>query len=318
MSATVLIYEPDHPSDTQIYAARIAREFPALKIIAAGNSAAAIAGARDASILVAKAQDITAPLIAAMPQLRWIQALTTGVDPLQALTLAPVVTITSARGIHGPQMAELTLLYMLSLYRNLPRMALNQRHAIWERWGQKLLIGKTVAIVGVGSISEAIAIRCKAFGLRVIGVTHRLKVDGFDELHTREHLHAVAGRADFLVLVAPYTPDTHHMIDASVLASMPTSGYLINIARGKVVDEIALIEALRAQRLAGAALDVFDTEPLPATSPLWSMENVIVTPHIGGMSDIYIDQVMPLLLHNLRAYLTNDHAALRNPVALSH
>jgi phosphoglycerate dehydrogenase-like enzyme len=318
MPAAVLIYDPDAPSDARGYAAGITRELPALKVIAAGTIADAIAAANEAAILVAKAQDISAALVAAIPTLRWIQALTTGVDPLLALDLPPTVIVTSARGIHGPQMAELAVLYMLSLYRDFPRMLANQRRAVWQRWGQRLLAGKTAVIVGVGSISETLAARCKVFGLRVIGITGRRQADGFDELYTREHLHEVAARADFLVLLTPYTPETHHMIDASVLSAMPKSAYLINIARGKIVDEDALIAALRSGRIAGAALDVFETEPLPESSPLWGFDNVIVTPHIGGMSDIYAEQVMPLLMHNLHAYLAGDYAAMRNRVELSH
>jgi D-2-hydroxyacid dehydrogenase (NADP+) len=318
MSATILIYDPESPSDARAYAESISRELPALQVFAKSNIADAIACANEAAILVAKAHDITAALVAAMPKLRWIQALTTGVDPLHALHLPAGVTVTSARGIHGPQMAELALLYMLALSRELPRMLTNQRHATWQRWGQRLLLGRTAVIVGVGSIGEALAARCKAFGLRVVGITGRRQADGFDELHAREHLHDVVARADFLVLLTPYTPETHHMIDAAVLSAMPKSSYLINIARGKVVDEGALIEALRSGRIAGAALDVFETEPLPKTSPLWTFDNVIVTPHVGGLSDIYAGQIMPLLMHNLHAYLAGDHASMRNRVELVH
>jgi phosphoglycerate dehydrogenase-like enzyme len=131
-------------------------------------------------------------------------------------------------------------------------------------------------------------------------------------LHLRE---AVAG-ADFLVLLIPYSPETHHMIDASVLAAMKPTAYLINVARGGVVDEGALIEALRTHQIAGAGLDVFAQEPLPESSLLWDLDNVIITPHIGGMSDIYAEQVLPLLLHNLRAFAAGDRAAMLNLVTL--
>lgn len=312
MPTTILIYDPDSPSDSRAYADAIRRELPALNVVTAGSIADAIASARDAAVLAAKAQDITAELVAAMPKLAWIQAFTTGVDPLQALDVPKSTIITSARGIHGPQMAELVLLYMLSLYRDLPRMLINQRNTTWQRWGQRLLHGKTAVIVGVGSISEAIAARCKAFDMRVVGITRRHQAAGFDELYTREHLHETVARADFLVMVTPYTSETHHMIDAAVFNAMPNDAYLINVARGRVVDESALIEALRSGGIAGAALDVFETEPLPTTSPLWHFENVIVTPHIGGMSDIYAEQILPLLLHNLRAYLAGNYAVMRN------
>ncbi len=317
MSATLLLYDPDSPSDAHVYAHGLSREVPEVRLIATSDAAAAVAAAPEASVLIAKAQDVGAALIAAMPKLSWIQALTTGVDPLQALELPPSVTITTARGIHGPQMAELALLYMLCLYRDMPRMLMNQRQATWQRWGQRLLLGRIVVIVGVGSISETLAVRCKAFGLRVIGITRRSEAAGFDELYPRERLREVAARADFMVLVTPYTPETHHMIDAAVLAAMPKSAYVINIARGRVIDEVALIAALQTGGIAGAALDVFDAEPLPKTSPLWRFDNVIVTPHIGGMSDIYAEQILPLLLHNLRAFLAGDLSAMRNRVAIS-
>jgi D-2-hydroxyacid dehydrogenase (NADP+) len=317
VTATLLLYEPDSPSDAHVYAQGLSRELPPVRRIATSDVATAVAAAPEASVLMAKAHYVSAALVAAMPKLSWIQALTTGVDSLQELELPPSVTITTARGIHGPQMSELALLYMMCLYRDMPRMMMNQRHAIWQRWGQRLLLGRTVVIVGVGSISETLAAHCKTFGLRVIGVTRRREVAGFDELYPRERLREAAARADFLVLLMPYTPESHHMIDAAVLAALPNSAYVINIARGRVIDEAALIAALRTGGIAGAALDVFDTEPLPKTSPLWSFDNVIVTPRIGGMSDIYAEQILPLLLHNLRAFLAGDLSAMRNRVAIS-
>lgn len=289
---------------------------PARDVVATSNRAEALARASEATILIAKAQDISAELVGAMPRLGWIQALTTGVDPLLALKLPSSVLVTSARGIHGPQMAELSILLMMSLSRDFPRLLANQREKRWERWGQRLLTGKTVVIVGVGAIGEALAARCGPLGLKVIGVTNRTAVDHFDELYPRERLHDAAARADFLVLLVPYSPETHHLIDASVLAAMKPSAYLINLARGNVVDEAAVIDALKVRRIAGAGLDVFAQEPLPPSSPLWGLDNVIVTPHIGGMSDIYAEQILPLLVHNLRAYIAGDRAAMRNRIEL--
>lgn len=314
MRAPILIYEPDSPADADAYAGRIAREFPGIEVAAASSLANAVVCARDAAVLIAKAQDVAPALVAAMPRLEWIQALTTGVDPLRVLGLSPSILLTTVRGIHGPQMAELALLGMMALSRDFPRLLANQRASRWERWGQRLLLGKTAVIVGVGAISEAIAAYARPFGLRLIGVSSRTRVEGFDEVHPRARLAETAARADFLVIVAPYTPETHHLVDARVLAAMPPHAYLINIARGKLVDEAALIAALRSHRIAGAALDVFEAEPLPAASPLWGMPNVIVTPHIGGMSDNYAEQALPVVLHNLRAYLADDRAAMINRV----
>jgi D-2-hydroxyacid dehydrogenase (NADP+) len=311
-----LIYEPDSAADARTYREAIERALPGFSIIAASNRAGAMARAAETTILIAKAQDVSAELIAAMPKLGWIHALTTGIDPLLALELPASVIITSSRGIHGPQMAELAILLMMALSRDFPRVLANQREKRWERWGQRLLAGKTVVMVGVGAISEALAGRCKPLGLKVVGVTSRRSVDHFDELQPRRRLNETVSTADFLVLLVPYSPETHHMIDASVIAVMKPTAYLINMARGGVVDEGALIEALQTRRLAGAGLDVFAQEPLPYSSPLWSLDNVIITPHIGGMSDIYAEQILPLLVHNVRAYVAGDRAAMVNLIKL--
>jgi D-2-hydroxyacid dehydrogenase (NADP+) len=316
MSDLTLIYEPDSAAYARTYRDAIERALPGLNIMAVSNRAEAMACAAATTVLIAKAQDVSAELVAAMPKLAWIHALTTGIDPLLALKLPASVIVTSSRGIHGPQMAELTLLLMLALSRDFPRMLANQREKRWERWGQPLLEGKTVVIVGVGAISEALAARCKPLGLKVVGVTSRRSVDHFDELHPRQRLNETVSTADFLVLLVPYSPETHHMIDASVIAAMKPSAYLINVARGGVVDEGALIEALQTRRLAGAGLDVFAQEPLPYSSPLWTLDNVIITPHVGGMSDIYAEQILPLLVHNVRAYVAGDRAAMLNLIQL--
>jgi D-2-hydroxyacid dehydrogenase (NADP+) len=314
MSKSLLIYEPDSARDAKAYADAIAHAEPRLTVVATSERSAALAAAPTATALAAKAQDALPEIVAAMPRLDWIQALTTGVDPLHALKLPPAVTITSARGIHGPQMAELAMLLMLSLGRGAPRIFANQRERRWKRWTQPLLAGKTVVIVGVGTISEVIAARCQVFGQKVIGISSRASAPGFDELHPRARLGEVVARADFVLVVVPYSPDTHHLIDAPVLRAMKPTAYLINIARGNVVDEAALIEALKAKTIAGAGLDVFATEPLPESSPLWALDNVIVTPHIGGLSDVYAEQLIPVVVHNARAYVAGDRGAMQNLV----
>jgi D-2-hydroxyacid dehydrogenase (NADP+) len=311
----VLIYEPDTVADVNAYREGLGCALPHLPVVATSDLAEALVAVNHATVLVAKAQDISVELIAAAPRLGWIQALTTGTDRLRALGVPPSVLVTSGRGIHGPQMGELALLLMMSLYRDFPRMLANQREARWQRWSQRLLLDKTAVIVGVGTISEAIAARCRPFGLKLIGITQRTEVAGFDELAPRARLREMAARADVLVVVVPYSPDTHHLVDAAVLAAMRPDAYLINIARGSVVDEVALTQALQQGRIAGAGLDVFAQEPLGATSPLWNLPNVIVTPHIGGMSDVYAQQILPLLLHNLRAWMADDHASMHNRVA---
>jgi phosphoglycerate dehydrogenase-like enzyme len=309
---TLLVVGPD----AAIYSAAIRQADLAAHVITAPDAAAALGVAAEADCLAILAPSMTQALVDAMPRLRWIQALTTGTDTIDRLKLPDGIHVTSARGIHGPQMSELAFLFMLSLARDFPRMLHNQQAATWQRWPQPLLMGRTAVLVGVGTISEMLAARCQAFGMRVLGVSSgRSAAPGFDAILPREALAKVAAEADFLIVLAPYSEETHHMVDARVLACMRPTAFLINIARGGVVDEAALIDALRAGRIAGAGLDVFAAEPLPAQSPLWGLPNVVLTPHIGGMSDFYATQAAPVLVENLRHYLEGTPERMRNIVA---
>lgn len=301
--------------EAELYAARLRAEFPDIVVHAGHAAADVIDRCATCNVIMGLAQCIPPAMVQATPGLRWIQALTTGVDPLIMMdVLDPSVTITSARGIHGPQMSEMAFLFMLDFARDIRGILRDQQNRHWERRPQRLLLDKTVAIVGVGVISEELARRCKAFGMRVIGVSSRASAENFDAMLPRERLQEAAAQADFLIAIVPYTRDTHHLISASVLDAMPRHGVFINIARGPVVDEEALIERLRAGRIAGAGLDTFVEEPLPAASPLWSLDNVIITPHVGGMSDIYAEQILPLLVHNVRAFKEGRTSDLRNLV----
>jgi phosphoglycerate dehydrogenase-like enzyme len=317
MNTEILLFEVEQPDDLAVYAEAIGREHPGVVVLAAGSVEEALRQCPAAEILAAKAHDISAEIIASMPALKWIQALTTGTDHLATLDLPSDCIVTSTRGMHGPQMAELAFLYMLALTRDFPRMYRNQQAAHWERWPQRLLFNKTAVVVGVGAISEALAVRCKAFGMRVLGVSsHRTQAAGFDAIEPRARLESLASEADFLIVLVPYTPETHHMIDASVIGALPPHAALINIARGKVVDEQALIAALGANRLRGVGLDVFETEPLPKESPLWSSSRSIITPRIGGMSDIFAQQAAAVLVENLTLFLKGARESMRNLVQL--
>lgn len=250
------------------------------------------------------------------PDLAWVHSLRSGVDRLLASrTLPRDAVITSSRGIHGPQVAEAALLLMLALARHFPRMLKNQEQARWEPWPQPLLEGKHVAIVGVGAIAQAVATRCKAFGMRVTGVASSLReVAGFDAIRTRGELRAVLATADFVVVLVPLDARSRGMFDAAMLAAMPPHAVFVNLSRGGVVDEQALLAALREGRLAGAGVDVFAKEPLPADDPLWSAPNLIVTPHIGGQSETYREQALGPLLANARAVARGEWEALVNRV----
>lgn len=294
----------------------LARAAPGYDYVLAGEEAATLRAAAEAEIMIGLAHAIPGHVLAAAPRLRWIQALTSGTDQLEARPeLRPDVLVTAMRGIHGPQMAELTFLLMLGLLRDIRGLLARQAARSWERRPQKLLLGRTVCLLGLGAIAEHLAARCALFGMRVIGVSDgRQAAPHVEEVLPRARLAEAAARADFLVVLVPATPATRHIVDAGVLAAMRPDAYLVNIARGAVVDEAALAESLAAGRIAGAGLDVFATEPLPAASPLWALPNVIVTPHIGGASDIYMQQALPAVAENLRAWQAQGPAGLRNLV----
>jgi D-2-hydroxyacid dehydrogenase (NADP+) len=249
-------------------------------------------------------------------KLKWIQTLGTGVDNLiDQPTLRKDVIVTNVRGIHGPPVSEAALATMLALARNLSGAVRGQDAREWRRWPAQLLHNKTVGIFGVGLIAETLAPMCKAFGMRVVGVSSSPRaVAGFDRVHSRDELTQVVGGFDFFVLLTPLTQATRNSIDAKVLAAMKPSSFLVNLARGGVVDEAALVEALREKRIAGAALDVFNQEPLPADHPFWGMENVIITTHQGGFCDVYIDYALPTVETNMRAFLKGDTGAMINVV----
>jgi D-2-hydroxyacid dehydrogenase (NADP+) len=299
--------------DAAFFAERLATALPDRRFLAAQDPAEALAKCADADILVIRTDEIFPELIDKMPKLRLIQALTTGTDHIQALPNLPKhVLLAAARGFHGPQMSELAFIFMLHFVRDFRDLFETQAAHRWNRVEQSLLVDRTAAIVGVGSIAEDLAHKCKVFGMRVIGVSDgRKEAPHFDEILPRARLNDAAAQADFLIALVPHTKETTNLVGASVFKAMKPSGVLINIARGGVVDEDALIEALRAKRIAGAGLDVFRTEPLPKESPLWDMRNVFITSHVGGMADTYGDQVMPLLVANLRAFTEGHQEKMR-------
>jgi D-2-hydroxyacid dehydrogenase (NADP+) len=249
-------------------------------------------------------------------KLKWVQALGTGVDNLIDLpSLSRDVVITNIRGIHGAPVSEAALMMMLGLARDFATSVRNQDKQVWTRWPAQLLDGKTVGIYGVGQIAESLAPRCKAMGMTVVGFTSaQRELPGFDRMHPRAKLIQEAAGLDFLVLLAPYSEENRNLIDARVFAAMKPSGYLINLARGGIVDEDALLSALARGEIAGAALDVFQEEPLPGSHPLWSARNVIITAHLGGFSDVYAERALVTVEHNMACFLRGDFDNMINVV----
>jgi phosphoglycerate dehydrogenase-like enzyme len=249
-------------------------------------------------------------------KLRWIQALGTGVDGIvDRPPFRKGVLVSNMHGLHGDSVPEAAIMLMLALARDLPR-ALRQRNARkWERYPSQLLKGKTVGIFGVGAIARSLAPKCRSFGMTVVGITSAPRaMEGFDRMVHRDDLESAVRELDFLVLLTPYTPETHGIVGAKMLAAMKPSAFLVNLARGGIVDEEALVGALREKRLAGAALDVFAAEPLPEDHPFWSMDNVIVTPHLGGFHDQYAEEALPTVVENFRKFLAGDLDNMKNVV----
>ena len=315
MKPQVLVFD----SDADRYVAELAQAQLGYDFIPARTLEQAFELCAGAEILLTLAPFVPRPLIANMPRLRWIQALTTGTDNLlyDMPELDPGVMITSMRGIHGPQMAELAFSLMLALTRDLRGLFARQAHAVWRRSPQRLLYRRHAVLVGTGSIAEALAVRCQAFGMEVTGVSKNPRpVPNFDRVVSRADLIATAAAADFLIVLVPYDDSTHCLIGADVIGAMKQDAMLISLSRGKIVDEDALLAALEAGRLGGAGLDVFNIEPLPREHPLWRSPKVIVTPHIGGNSDIYVEQAMPILLQNFAAHAAGRPDLMRNMVRL--
>jgi D-2-hydroxyacid dehydrogenase (NADP+) len=263
--------------------------------------------------------ELSREVVGRMPALEWVQCLLAGHEHVTAaLVDRPDVVITTVRGIHGPQMAETVLLHMLLLARGVRRQLADQAARRWRPGAQPLLDGRAVGIVGLGASGERIARTCHGLGMTVYGITRRdaeVEVDGVDRLFARSDLLEVAGMVDFLVLALAAEPGTERLIDQTVLGAMRPTACLINVSRGSVVDEPALVAALTGGEIAGAGLDVFSVEPLPSDSPLWELDNVVITPHVAGRSDRYPEQTMAVVEPNLRAFASGDLLGLINVVS---
>ena len=271
---------------------------------------------RSADVLVTFGPMMSEHVLEKGSNLKWIQALGTGVDGIvDRASLREETIVTNLHGVHGAPVSEAALMAMLALSRELPRTLRNQAKHAWERFPARLLKDKTVGIFGVGVIAEELAPKCKAFGMTVVGISSaRRALPGFDRMVARDDLEQAVRELDYLVLLTPYSAQTRGIIGAKILAAMKPTSYLVNLARGGVVDEAALIQALEKKQLAGAALDVFAEEPLPEDHPFWSMEQVIVTTHQGGFCDVYVDYALPVIEENLRKFLAGDTGNMINLV----
>jgi D-2-hydroxyacid dehydrogenase (NADP+) len=312
MSSKVLVIDPH----AEIYRDRLQAEFPALRFVLAHSAGELTADIADVEVLISFAVGLQDEFYRRAGGLKWLQCLATGVDHvLRCPSLKPDVLLTSGRGIHGAPMRETIVFLMMGVAREARRLAEAQKAHLWERRFWSLFCGKTAVIVGVGVIGTATAKLLKAFEMHVVGVSRTPRaLEGFDEMMPAEQLKTAAGRADFLINILPATRDNLLLFDRSLFAAMKPSAYYISAGRGQTVDEAALIEALRDRRIAGAGLDVFQTEPLPADSPFWDLPNAFILPHLGGYTSEYEDLIMPLIVENMRLFLAGRRGEMRNVV----
>lgn len=312
MARAMLIIPPQEPMRDELVE-RLGR-LPGLQLTLADDEAAAMPAIAEQEILFTFAA--SRRLLEAAPALRWIQALISGVDMIALDRAAsPLVALTNAHGIHGHAVSESALGLMFALARDHAKAMRQQAERSWTPWTPRLLAGGVLVIVGVGAIAEVLAGKCQALGMRVEGVTGSVRtVPGFDVIHPRGDLHRALGGADVVVLLAPNRPENHHMIDAAALAAMQPSAFLINVGRGVLVDDDALLGALRAGRIAGAALDAVNGEPLGPASPYWDAPNVLLTPHISGRNTHYVEDLMGIVEVNLRCFIDRDAASMINLV----
>ncbi len=248
------------------------------------------------------------------PRVRWIQSTSAGIGQFVKRngydTRMPQTVFTTASGVHARPLAEFCLMAMLMHIKGLNRMWRDQQRKHWERYAGTDLEGRTLGLVGLGRVGSGVARLAKAIGMQVIGTDLVPATGVVDRFFPIANLREMLPQVEFLVLSVPHTPETEGMVGAAELSLLPKGAYFINIARGAVVDEPALIEALRSGHLSGAALDVFAQEPLPQDSPLWEMPNVLVSPHSASTSDRENERITELFCDNLCRYLKGE--PLRN------
>ena len=313
MTTKILILDPHAES----YRDSLREKFPALQFVLAHRAAELPENVGDIDVLVSFGIDLKNEFFVRAGGLKWVQCLATGVDHLLRLpSLKSAVLLTSGRGIHGAPMRETVVFLMMGIARDTARLVEAQNAHVWKRRFWSLFYGKTAVVVGVGVVGIAVGQLLKAFGMRVVGVSRTpRRIEGFDEMMPTDRLVEAGRGADFLINVLPATADNAHLFNREIFAAMKPTAYYIRAGRGQTVDEAALVTALRERRIAGAAFDVYQTEPLPPDSPFWDLPNAFLLPHLGGYCNEYEELVMPLIIDNMRLFLAGRQSEMKNIVA---
>ena len=293
---------------------RLRRDFPQLEVVHLSSYdrvTEEIAGAD-----IAIAWSLRGEQIQAAKKLKWIHSTATAVHGLMSPELrASDIVVTNARDVHGPVVAEHAMALAFALTKRLPQAVRYQQqkhwaqHDLWEASPRpRELNGATMTIVGLGGIGRPLAGLASAVGMRVVGVREHPErpCEGVDVMYGLDGLDEALRESDIVVLAIPVTSKTHHLVNAERLAQLRPEAYLINVGRGVLIDEDALVHALRAKRFAGAALDVTTEEPLPPESPLWEMESVLITPHIAGLTEFMWERHYGHYSENLRRFLAGE------------
>jgi len=290
----------------------LTREFAQLQIVLRNTYDGVEADLGDAEIIFTIS--LRPEQFAMARKLRWIHAPTAAVHQfLFAELVNSEVVLTNSTDVHGPVVAEHVIALIFALARKIPQAAVLQQRHLWGQeaiWNDgphpREIAGATLGLIGVGSIGRRVAQMASALGMRVIAVREHVdkgNPEGVEAVFPPSELDDLLRQSDYVVLAAPLIEATRGLINVARLAAMKPDSYLINVGRGPQVDEVALAEALRARRIAGAALDVFEREPLPADSPLWGIDNLLITPHTAGLTEKLWHRHYDVFSENLRRYL---------------
>lgn len=271
---------------------------------------------QDTDVMVCPTLPWISEAVQRLPQLKWIHFLSAGIDRIWKMSFDKTqFRMSKSVGVHASTITEYVLGAILYILKGFGTFQQQQHRREWQRFQLDECYGKTLAIIGVGTIGVQLAQLAKSMGMRVVGtVAHRREISNVDEVYGSDAYDAVLAQADFVVLLAPLTSATQGIIDSKAFECMKDSAWLINVARGELVNQPALVDALLSKQIAGAVLDVFDEEPLGSASQLWEMDNVLITPHVAGTTQHYMSRALKVFKDNYLRYQSTGE--LMTPVSI--